>query len=195
MAPRAFLPGWGASPAVWEPFGASVPIGPGVEIVGWSLGAMHALEAAMTIDVAGLVLVAGTPQFVRRGEWELGWSPRILRRMLDVLDDRPEPAPRRLRGSDVGPRRAASGDPARDRPATLAAGLRYLDEASLLDRLDDVRCPVRLLHGGADRLIPVAAAETLAAALPHADLTVWEEAGHAPHLTQPDRFRAWLDAT
>jgi pimeloyl-[acyl-carrier protein] methyl ester esterase len=80
-------------------------------------------------------------------------------------------------------------------PHVLAAGLRYLGEFSLLERLDEVRCPVRLLHGGADRLIPVAAAEALAAALPDADLTVWDEAGHAPHLTQPDRFRAWLDAT
>jgi hypothetical protein len=23
-------------------------------------------------------------------------------------------------------------------------------------------------------------------------LTVWPEAGHAPFLTQPDRFRSWL---
>jgi pimeloyl-[acyl-carrier protein] methyl ester esterase len=195
VPPRAFLPGWGASATLWEPFGTSVPVGPGVEIVGWSLGAMQALEAAMTIDVAGLVLVAGTPQFVRGGEWELGWSPRILQRMLRVLDTDPDGLLDDFERSMFVPGEERVPIPRETDPETLATGLHYLDEASLLDRLDEVRCPVRLLHGGADRLIPVAAAETLAAALPHADLTVWEEAGHAPHLTQPDRFRAWLDAT
>jgi pimeloyl-[acyl-carrier protein] methyl ester esterase len=192
---RAFIPGWGASPAMWEPFGASVPPGPGVEVVGWSLGAMHALEAALEADVAGLVLVAGTPQFVRRGAWRIGWTPRILERMLDVLAVDPDRLLDDFEAAMWAPGEEPIAIPRETDPEALAAGLRYLDQASLLDRLGDVRCPVRLLHGGADRLIPVAAAETLAAALPHADLTVWAEAGHAPHLTQPDRFRAWLDAT
>jgi pimeloyl-[acyl-carrier protein] methyl ester esterase len=180
---------------VWDPFGANVPIGPGVEIVGWSLGAMQALEAAMTIDLAGLVLVAGTPQFVRGGAWELGWSPRILQRMLRVLDTDPDGLLDDFERSMFTPGEERVLFPRETDSDTLAAGLRYLDEVSLLGRVEGIECPVRLLHGGADRLIPVAAAKRLAAALPHADLTVWEEAGHAPHLTQPDRFRAWLDAT
>jgi pimeloyl-[acyl-carrier protein] methyl ester esterase len=115
--------------------------------------------------------------------------------MLRVLETDPDGLLDDFESAMFAPGEERVAIPRETDPATLAAGLHYLDEASLLDRLEGVRCPVRLLHGGADRLIPVAAAETLAAALPHADLTVWEEAGHAPHLTQPDRFRAWLDAT
>jgi pimeloyl-[acyl-carrier protein] methyl ester esterase len=180
---------------VWEPFGASVPIGPGVEVVGWSLGAIRALEAALTVDVAGLVLVAATPQFVRRGNWRLGWPPRVLERMQDALAGDLDGLQDAFEDQMFAPGEMRVAIPRETDPHVLAAGLRYLGEFSLLERLDEVRCPVRLLHGGADRLIPVAAAEALAAALPDADLTVWDEAGHAPHLTQPDRFRAWLDAT
>ena len=32
----------------------------------------------------------------------------------------------------------------------------------------------------------------LAEVVPNAELTVWPEAGHAPFLSQPDRFRSWL---
>jgi len=82
---------------------------------------------------------------------------------------------------------------ARERDVTtLDAGLRYLEAFSVVDRLERIACPVRLLHGGRDTVVPVAAAEHLAAALPDAELTVWPEAGHAPHLTQAERFEAWL---
>jgi pimeloyl-[acyl-carrier protein] methyl ester esterase len=62
----------------------------------------------------------------------------------------------------------------------------------MLDRASRISCPVRLLHGSRDRVCPPAAAELLAEALPEVELTVWPEAGHAPFLTQPDRFRSWL---
>jgi pimeloyl-[acyl-carrier protein] methyl ester esterase len=115
--------------------------------------------------------------------------------MLRVLDRDPDGLLDDFERSMFAPGEEHVPFPRETDPDTLAAGLRYLDEVSLLGQVEGIECPVRLLHGGADRLIPVAAAETLAAALPHADLTVWPEAGHAPHLTQPDRFRAWLDAT
>ncbi|MDX6503616.1 MAG: hypothetical protein QOE29_741, partial [Gaiellaceae bacterium] len=88
---RAFLPGWGAAPEVWAPFGGpGVPLEPGVEVVGWSLGAMRALEAATRMELAGLVLVAATPQFVRRGHWSYGWPPRVLEAMRERLAADPD---------------------------------------------------------------------------------------------------------
>jgi pimeloyl-[acyl-carrier protein] methyl ester esterase len=197
---RAFLPGWGSSPEAWQPLAASnslllgwdATLEPGIEVVGWSLGAMRALEAATRMKLAGLVLVAATPQFVRRGHWRYGWPPRVLEAMRERLAADPDALLDEFEAGLFAPEEEHVPIPRETDPSVLDEGLRFLAGFSVLDRLEAIRCPVRLLHGGLDTVIPLAAAEHLAAALPHADLTVWEEAGHAPHLTQPARFREWL---
>jgi pimeloyl-[acyl-carrier protein] methyl ester esterase len=190
---RVFLPGWGAAPDVWAPFGSVGEIEPGVEVVGWSLGALRALEAATEMELAGLVLVAATPQFVRRDSWRYGWPPRVLEQMRTRLAAAPDELLDEFELRLFAPDEQPVAVPREQDTAVLDEGLRYLERFSVLDRLSEVRCPVRLLHGGRDPVVPLAAAEHLATALPHADLTVWEEAGHAPQLTQPGRFRTWLD--
>jgi pimeloyl-[acyl-carrier protein] methyl ester esterase len=167
-------------------------IEPGVEVVGWSLGAMRALEAATQMELAVLVLVAATPQFVRRDGWRHGWPPRVLERMRERLHTDPDLLLDEFEAGLFAPGEEPVQIERERDVSVLDDGLRYLAEFSVLDRLDRIRCPVRLLHGGRDTVVPLAAAEQLAAALPHADLTVWEEAGHAPHLTQPARFAEWL---
>lgn len=49
--------------------------------------------------------------------------------------------------------------------------------------LADVKCPVLLLHGADDRVVPVAHSRWLAAHLPDAELQVVERAGHIAVLT------------
>jgi pimeloyl-[acyl-carrier protein] methyl ester esterase len=77
--------------------------------------------------------------------------------------------------------------------AALRAGLDYLRDFSI--EPGSVPAPAFLLHGANDAICPLASAERLAAALPHARLTVVYGAGHAPFWTRPDRFRAWLQAS
>jgi pimeloyl-ACP methyl ester carboxylesterase len=62
-----------------------------------------------------------------------------------------------------------------------------LDGAPVIDaqRLADVTLPVRILAGENDGLVPVAAARELAAALPHATLTVLPRCGHQIMLERP----------
>ena len=174
---RIFLPGWGATSDIWAPFARpddrlGGEIEPGAEIVAWSLGAMRALEAATTTELASLTLIGASGQFTRRGKYRHGWPERALLRMRELLAENPPPRERDA--------------------ATLQRGLAFLADYSMLDRASRISCPVRLLHGGRDRVCPLAAAELLAESLPHAELTIWPEAGHAPFLSQPDRFRAWL---
>jgi pimeloyl-[acyl-carrier protein] methyl ester esterase len=161
--------------------------------VGWSLGALRALEAATEIELAGLVLVAATPQFVRRDSWRYGWPPRVIEQMRARLAEAPDELLDEFEARLFAPDEQPVALPRERDVAVLDAGLRDLERVSLLERLPEIRCPVRLLHGGRDPVVPLAAAEHLAAALPHADLTVWGEAGHAPQMTQPARFREWLD--
>ncbi|MCU1658160.1 MAG: putative hydrolase, partial [Pseudonocardiales bacterium] len=60
-----------------------------------------------------------------------------------------------------------------------------------------ISCPVLLIHGDRDRLVPVAAARKLAAANPHWDSVVLDGVGHTPQLEVPDEVAArvidWLD--
>jgi pimeloyl-ACP methyl ester carboxylesterase len=57
--------------------------------------------------------------------------------------------------------------------------------------------PVLLIHGDRDRLVPVAAARTAAAANPKWDTEILYDVGHTPQLEDPDAvIRAvshWLD--
>ncbi len=55
-----------------------------------------------------------------------------------------------------------------------------------------VRVPVLLLHGGLDRIAPVAHARWLAVHLPAAELRVGEEDGHISVLTAGDEALGWI---
>jgi len=196
---RRFLPGWGSTAEVWAPFAApgdrlGGEIETGDEVVAWSLGAMQALEAAATVELESLTLVGASGQFVRRGEYRHGWPERALLQMRERLTENADAVLDEFWALALAPGEKTA-PPARERDRTrLERGLAFLGDYSMLERASDIRCPVRLLHGGRDRVCPLAAAELLAEALPNAELTVWPEAGHAPFLSRPDRFRSWLQS-
>jgi len=61
-----------------------------------------------------------------------------------------------------------------------------------------LRCPVLLLHGERDRLVPVSAAHAAARAHPSWSVVVLPDVGHVPQLEAPrecaDAILSWLDA-
>jgi pimeloyl-[acyl-carrier protein] methyl ester esterase len=72
--------------------------------------------------------------------------------------------------------------------AGLKASLDLLTQTDLRPLLNDVRQPVLLVHGAADTLMPLAAAEHLMLALPDARLEVFGGSAHAPFASDPARF-------
>ncbi|MBU8871267.1 MAG: alpha/beta hydrolase [Gemmatimonadales bacterium] len=66
--------------------------------------------------------------------------------------------------------------------------------AAMRDRVDstpglpNLQIPTLVIHGAEDQLIPVGEAESMAAALPDAELVVVPGAGHLPNLEQPEVF-------
>jgi len=54
-----------------------------------------------------------------------------------------------------------------------------------LQRVEQVDCPVLILHGRHDP-IPLEASEALSRALPDARLVVLEHSGHVPYVEEPD---------
>ncbi|WP_285244555.1 alpha/beta hydrolase [Pseudarthrobacter sp. fls2-241-R2A-127] len=73
-----------------------------------------------------------------------------------------------------------------------------VQRADLRSLLPSIDCPTAIIHGAQDRLIPLAAAEEMAAAMPSASFTVLDGAGHLVFHEQPDAARAaintWLES-
>lgn len=174
--------------------------------VGWSLGGVLALELALTEEVASLTLVASSPRFVRGPDWPHAIDPlvldgfatglardpmRALARFI-ALQARGLPAAREVARS-LRQALAAGGTPS---AAGLRAGLAWLRESDLRPRLHALRCPVQLIVGGRDTLVPPAVLADVRALRPDWRGAVIPGAGHAPFISDPHGvwglIRAWV---
>jgi len=175
-------------------------------LCGWSLGGMLALRLAVdrSCPVAALALIGTTPRFVNGDDWRAGVQPARLAAMRrDVRRDyRPTMerfyrlmfAENELTAADYRRIARFATGPDRLPPQPVAeAGLRILAQTDLRSLLPELRLPVLLLHGRQDAVIPFAAAEALAAALPQARLVAFDDTGHAPFLTRSERVRQELE--
>lgn len=172
---------------------------PGAVWLGWSLGGLVALRAALDHpgQVRGLVMVASSPRFVQGGDWPHGVRPSLFREFGDALG-------RDFRGTldgflaletqgsievtqELRELRAQAfqrGDPA---PHVLQQGLRLLDRADMRDELATLRVPSLWLSGRRDRLVPPGAMAAAARLATGARSVQVDNAGHAPFLGAPDR--------
>lgn len=171
-----------------------------VDVCAWSLGAQLALLRAAHApgSLGRLVLIGATPRFRAGDDWLCGSSAADWAAFSDALAVDPRACLRRfarlMAAGEHGGRRAiaaldalrgAAPPPA---PEVLAAGLTLLDRIDLRAHAGDIALPTRLLHGEADAVVPLAAAQWLAARLPVATLEVVAGAGHAPWVAQPERI-------
>jgi pimeloyl-[acyl-carrier protein] methyl ester esterase len=227
--PWVFLHGWGYRPDIWDDLRAridtpsSAPALTAVEhlapwaddiarevpegsvVVGWSLGAMLALQLAATHPphVSKLILFGATARFVTDATWPHGLDAstvdafgagfarapaRTLQRFvaLQALHD--------AQRTHVTAQLSAAVLDADAHSAPLGLGLHCLNSSDLRPLLAQVNVPVLLIHGEHDALMPITAAQWLAKALPGAYLTCVNGAGHAAFVSQPEHCAALMSA-
>jgi pimeloyl-[acyl-carrier protein] methyl ester esterase len=202
------LPGHGDSPLptggleAWaDACRAAAPVG--ATWLGWSLGGMVALAAALQApeDVAGLLLVSTTPRFVTAPDWPHAVAPNTLARFAaELASDWRGTVEDFLTLQTLGGaagmkvlrklrRQVFSG--ATPDPAGLAAGLRILETIDLRARLPENDLPAKVMSGERDRLTPPTAGRALAEAL-DADYQSIPRSAHAPFLAAPEQFTDWI---
>ena len=202
------LPGYRDTPLITDFYAATDDVAarlhPGTHLCGWSLGAQMALAIAARAPekVGELVLIAGTASFVQREGWPHAMPPEMLAEFAaDVATDIEAILPRFVGGFNRGDARSKDvtrqllelADP-RPPAATLATGLNWLRDVDLRPLAPLVRAPTLLLHGAADPLMPLPAAEALAALIPGARLEVLAGCAHASSISRPDEFLARMQA-
>jgi len=173
-------------------------------VAGNSLGGCVALRLGERedLELAGIVPVA--PAGLEHPAWFRIIESAPLVRMLLVS---PVPLPERVVRGAVGaayrqlafarPRAAAREVVAsftrhhRDRRAVaryLDTGRRLMPELAFPFRLEQVRCPVLLVWGERDRMVPARGSRRIIDALPDTTYELIEDCGHCPQVEEPDRF-------
>lgn len=166
--------------------------------LGWSLGAMVSLAAAATAPerFEALVLVGGTPRFVREPGWECGMQKALLNSFANELLSSPERTMLRFLGLQV---RGAENERetlkqlrsgVRQRPQAgreaLRCGLDLLLQTELRPHLSGLRVPSLWLFGEKDTLVSAKTAGHVRRLQPLARTHVIRSAGHAPFLSHPE---------
>lgn len=166
--------------------------------LGWSLGGLIALRAAMDADaVTRLITVAASPRFVQAPDWPEAMQPATLAGFAEGLTRDYAGTLQRFLSLQVA---ASERESLRVLRAQLLArgapdlgmlgrGLAWLRETDLRPELARVRCPSLVIAGARDRLVPPVAVATLAQRL-GGEAVVFANAGHAPFLADPARFAA-----
>ena len=176
--------------------------------LGWSLGGIVAMHIATTLPsrVTALILVASTPQFVRDDDWAHAMDGAVLESFAQALQENHAqtvqrflalvasalPCTSQTRGAAQGQdtlrrlRNAVMQYP--PHPDALRGGLAILRDVRLRPHLQQITCPVQIILGERDALVPCVVGTALRAQLVDARLNIIATAGHAPFLSHPEEF-------
>jgi len=173
----------------------------GATWLGWSLGGLVAMQAALLAPerIRSLVLVAATPRFVQAEDWPHAVSETTLDQFSGALLRDPGTTLERflalqVRGSAEAREtlrrlRTALRERPAPRDSALKVGLELLRRSDLRAELLRLLPPVLWLLGSRDALVPTALGSWLEEMLPAARIVTLDGAGHAPFLSHADSFR------
>jgi len=179
---------------------------PGASWLGWSLGGLVALQAALDQpnQVRRLVLVSANPCFVAHPGWPHGVEKWVFEQFAaDLERDYRQTLNRFLAlevtgSSDANQQlrrlRQTLNEMPRPSPDALQQGLAVLQNADYSAQLGQLRCPVLLLGGANDRLVPAPALSAAAAAIGQSQTLIFPDTGHAPFIGKQQAFASAIRA-
>ncbi|MGE6594500.1 alpha/beta fold hydrolase [Bacillus proteolyticus] len=207
-----FIPGWGMEEGVWtlvlpyfkgysvqcidwrnvkeqsEFAGRIIDVAQdeNVILVGWSLGALAAVQAYKKIKAQGMVLIGGTTKFTNTSDYTSGWNSLHVERMKKNLKRKKEDTLKRFYENMFTKSELRENTSFQeialkfkgDSIQSLQLGLDYLIETDMRNELTSVKVPLLLLHGEQDVICPLSAAHSMTENT-NATLKVVSEAGHA----------------
>ncbi|KAA8476963.1 alpha/beta hydrolase [Bacillus paranthracis] len=207
-----FIPGWGMEENIWDlvlPHLKEYPVqcidwrnvkeqsefadriidvaqDDNVILVGWSLGALAAIQAYKKIKAKGIVLIGGTAKFTNTSDYSSGWNTLHVERLKRNLERRKEDTLKRFYENmftkDELKENKSFEDIVKhfkgDSMQSLQFGLDYLIETDMRAALKEINVPILLIHGERDVICPLSAACSMVEN-ETATLKVVSEAGHA----------------
>lgn len=160
-------------------------------LIGWSLGGMLALAYTQRYPkrVDSLVLMASSAKFVQAEGWACAQQVGVLEAFMQGLSENaPVTIKRflRLQTQVKGISRQLKETLSQGGNGLyegLLSGLTILQQADLRPALADIRCPLLMILGAKDQLIPASAGEASLKINPDIQLSIIEEASHVPFLS------------
>lgn len=166
-------------------------------LLGWSLGAMVVLAIAEKVpaQIHSLIILAGTPQFVQSEGWD-GVDLLLLDKFSSYLSENPQMMLSRfiaLQVMGLSQRKeilAGLKKEIQDMPVaskkTLQSGLDILKNEDLRECLARINCPISVIQGDRDTLIPKTVGRAIQKIQPASDINMIGGAGHVPFLSHPN---------
>lgn len=169
--------------------------------LGWSLGATVVLDIAERFPerANSLVLLAGNPLFVQTETWP-GMEARLLDAFADGLNDNCQATLSRFLALQMNGltdykvilkelKESVFGCDIPD-SQVLQSGLDILKQSDLRPVLTKLKCPVSVILGGKDTMIPVAIGQQLSQLNAGCEVNIIEQAGHVPFLSHQQEVLA-----
>jgi pimeloyl-[acyl-carrier protein] methyl ester esterase len=174
-----------------------------VIIVGWSLGAMIALQLAVRFakDTTHLFLIAGVSSFIQTKQHKTGWNELVIKRMKKQLEIDVQQVMRLFDQKMFTGHEKLNGDEEKwnklirkNIPSVLSlqAGLDFLQQFSFYEYIKFIHTPVSLLSGEEDMICSLESTRVLADQLQSCTHSTWSETGHACFWTNQEKFRQWI---